>query len=97
MEIKNLSQFLREADKLKLTMVRHDWYPSGILIGLERTVKKVQTKAIQFMPHKEGSEVSWLHFDNGAAGVRFCNDKFIVDLEGSGSFEKVMVYMIEEK
>lgn len=31
-----------------ITMTRHDWYPTGKLIGLERKVIAKQTNAVQF-------------------------------------------------
>lgn len=39
-----------------LTMVRHDWFPNGALIGKPRKIIKKQSNAIQF----EGG--SWLNF-----------------------------------
>jgi hypothetical protein len=56
----------------ELTMIRHDWYPQGKLIGVKRKIIKRQSNGIQF----EGG--SWWHFppasdvapqDNGFAVV----------------------------
>ena len=44
-----------------VTMIRHDHYPNGGLIGLERKVIKRQSNAVQF----EGG--SWLRLDKPAA------------------------------
>ena len=89
---KNLSQFIRNAKDMKLRMVSHSWYPNGELIGLERKVKTVQSKAIQFEPHKESSNGSWLRFDNGVKAVRFEESYITIDLDGLGEFKNTMVY-----
>jgi hypothetical protein len=43
-----------------LTMIRHDWYPQGKLIGVTRDIVKRQSNAIQL----EGG--SWLYLDKPA-------------------------------
>lgn len=83
---KNLAQFIKMAKGLQLTMIKHDWFPTGKLINVARKVTAVQSKAIQF----EGG--SWLRFDGGAKAVKFQGDKMTVDLNGDGTFDKVMVY-----
>jgi len=59
---------------------------SGPLLGLTRAVKRVQTISIQFEPHKEGSDGSWLEWPK-ASGVRIDGpDEFTLVQEG-GVFE----------
>jgi hypothetical protein len=43
-----------------LTMIRHDWYPQGKLMGVTRDIVKRQSNAIQL----EGG--SWLYLDKPA-------------------------------
>jgi hypothetical protein len=43
-----------------LTMIRHDWYPQGKLIGVTRDIVKRQSNAIQL----DGG--SWLYLDKPA-------------------------------
>jgi len=60
-----------------LTMIRHDWYPQGKLMGITRDIIKRQSNAIQL----EGG--SWLYLDKKAADYIPLNDyEFLVRLEG---------------
>jgi hypothetical protein len=69
----------------KIVMVRHDWYPTGKLMGVERAVIHTQTNGVQF----EGG--SWLYF-KAAKEYRDTEGGFEVCLDGSGTFAKVMGY-----
>ena len=69
----------------KVVMVRHDWYPAGKLMGVERAVIRVQSNGVQF----EGG--SWLYF-KAAKEYRDTTNGFQVCLDGSGTFDKVMEY-----
>jgi hypothetical protein len=71
-----------------VVMVRHDWYPAGKLMGVERAVIHEQTNGVQF------AGGSWLYFDKGAKTYRETANGFQVCLEGSGKFDKVMEYQI---
>jgi hypothetical protein len=54
----------------------------GPLVGLQRKIKTVQTNAIQFEPHKPGSDGSWLQWPK-ASQVRITGpDTFVVAGEG---------------
>jgi hypothetical protein len=65
-----------------ITMVRHDWYPDGKLIGLERKVIKKQSNAVQF----EGG--SWLRLDKKACDyIPSGENSFLVRLEGENFME----------
>ena len=65
-----------------ITMVRHDWYPQGKLIGLERKVIAKQSNAVQF----EGG--SWLRLDKKAADyIPTGENSFLVRLEGENFME----------
>jgi hypothetical protein len=68
-----------------LTMIRHDWYPQGKLIGVTRDVIKKQTNAVQL----EGG--SWLRLDKTAADyIPTSEQTFLVRLDG----DKFMEYRI---
>jgi hypothetical protein len=68
-----------------ITMTRHDWYPQGKLIGLERKVIKRQSNAVQF----DGG--SWLRLDRPAADyIPTSENTFLVRLDG----DKFMEYSI---
>jgi hypothetical protein len=68
-----------------LTMIRHDWYPQGKLIGVTRDIVKRQTNAIQL----EGG--SWLYLDKKAADYIPTSDhSFLVRLDQ----DKFMEYRI---
>jgi hypothetical protein len=71
---------------VKVVMVRHDWYPTGKLMNVERAVIRVQSNAVQF----EGG--SWLYFDRKASEYRQTADGFEVCLDANGTFDKVMGY-----
>lgn len=59
----------------KVKMIKHDWFPSGGLIGVERAIIRRQGNAAQF----EGG--SWLHFPS-AKEISFKGDnKFSVILD----------------
>ena len=65
-----------------ITMTRHDWYPQGKLIGLERKVIAKQTNAVQF----EGG--SWLRLDKKAGDyIPTSENSFLVRLEGENFME----------
>ena len=74
----------------KVVMVRHDWYPTGKLMGVERAVIHVQTNGVQF------AGGSWLYFDKGAKTYRTTATGFQVCLDGSGTFDKVMEYHVSD-
>lgn len=75
-----------------VTMVKHDWMPNGELINLPRKIKTVQSNGVQFEPHKEGKQGSWLTWHK-ASEYRFLNENtFEVALEPD--FSKVMQYVI---
>lgn len=78
-----------------VTMVKHDWFPNGgELIGLPRKIKIVQSNGIQFEPHKEGKQGSWLNWHK-ASEYRFIDDNtFEVALEPD--FSKAMTYKIND-
>lgn len=69
-----------------ITMLRHDWYPQGKLMGVERKVITRKTNAVQF----EGG--SWLRLD-GKAGdyIPTSENTFLVRLDG----DKFMEYQIK--
>lgn len=68
-----------------LTMIRHDWYPQGKLIGVTRDIVKRQSNAIQL----EGG--SWLYLDKRAADYIPTSDhSFLVRLDQ----DKFMEYRI---
>jgi hypothetical protein len=66
---------------VSVTMIRHDNYPNGHLIGLDREIVRRQSNAVQF------SGGSWLRLDKPAADyiptsentflVRLVDDKFM--------------------
>ena len=59
-----------------LTMIRHDWYPAGKLLNVERKIIKRQSNGIQF----EGG--SWLFFDGKASDYIGTNENtFLVKLD----------------
>ena len=65
-----------------ITMTRHDWYPQGKLIGLERKVIAKQTNAVQL----EGG--SWLRLDKKASDyIPTSENTFLVRLEGDAFME----------
>ena len=86
---KNLNQLMKVAKNFTFTMLQNDWAPNGKLINWERTVVAVSTRSINF------SGGSHLHFDQGAAGVKFEEDKLIVDLTGDNSFKEKMTYQLK--
>lgn len=60
-----------------VTMIRHDWYPEGKIMGVERKVIARQTNAVQF----EGG--SWLRLDKKAGDyIPTSESTFLVRLEG---------------
>jgi hypothetical protein len=68
-----------------LTMIRHDWYPQGKLMGISRDIVKRQSNAIQL----EGG--SWLYLDKRAADYIPTSDhSFLVRLDQ----DKFMEYRI---
>ena len=71
----------------KVIMVRHDWYPTGKLMGVERAVIHVQSNGVQF------AGGSWLYF-KAAKEYRATASGFQVCLDGSGTFDKVMEYQL---
>ena len=87
--ITNLSQLKQHAQKYVFTMIRHDWYPDGKLIGIPRKVEKLQTNSMKF----EGG--SWLDF-RAAKNYKFEGDKITVSLNDDGSFTEVMEYQLTE-
>lgn len=54
----------------------------GPLVGLPRKVKLVQTNAIQFEPHKEGSDGSWLYWPKAKDVTIESADSFVIAGEG---------------
>lgn len=66
-----------------LTMVSHDWFPNGPLIGIPRKIKTVQTNGIQFEPHQEGKQGSWLYWGK-ASEYTITEDCFTVWLGAAG-------------
>jgi len=65
-----------------ITMIRHDWYPQGHLIGLDRKVIARQTNAVKF----EGG--SWLRLDKKAGDyIPTSENTFLVRLEGENYME----------
>lgn len=70
-----------------VTMVRHDWYPQGKLMGVPRKVIKKQSNGVQF----EGG--SWLHWPP-ASDIAVCEEGFAIVLNiEQGAF---MEYVISE-
>jgi hypothetical protein len=68
-----------------LTMIRHDWYPQGKLMGVTRDIVKRQSNAIQL----EGG--SWLYLDKPAWEYVPLNEhEFLVRLDD----DKYMGYRI---
>jgi hypothetical protein len=68
-----------------VTMIRHDWFPTGKLIGLERKVIKRQSNAVQF----DGG--SWLRLDKPASDyIPTSENTFLARLDG----DKFMEYKI---
>lgn len=65
-----------------ITMIRHDWYPNGPIMNVERKVIKRQSNAVQF----EGG--SWLRLDKKAADyIPTGENSFLVRLEGENFME----------
>lgn len=65
-----------------ITMIRHDWFPQGKLIGLDRKVIHKQTNAVQF----EGG--SWLRLDKKASDyIPTSENTFLVRLENDNFME----------
>jgi hypothetical protein len=68
-----------------LTMIRHDWYPQGKLMGVTRDIVKRQSNAIQL----EGG--SWLYLDKPAKEyIPTSENTFLVVLDQ----DKFMEYRI---
>ena len=68
-----------------LTMIRHDWYPQGKLMGIAREIVKRQSNAIQL----EGG--SWLYLDKPAKEyIPTSENTFLVVLDQ----DKFMEYRI---
>jgi len=75
-----------------VTLIRHDWYPQGNLIGKQRKIKTVQTNAVQFEPSESGKEGSWLHWPKAAEVSCIPPDIFQIAL--TPDFSKLMQYQI---
>ena len=78
--MKTLSDLKRTVKQgSKLTMTRHDWYPSGALVGIERTVSKTQGNAI-VLRHPDIGQESWLYMDSAKHFIFDGSDSFSVIL-----------------
>lgn len=93
--MKNLSELKRTVvPGSKLVMTRHDWFPNGQLIGVERSVSRVQGNAIVFL-HPETQKESWLYLDSAKNFIFDGTDTFSVilnpDAEG---YKPLMTYKL---
>jgi len=65
-----------------VTMVRHDWYPNGHVMNVQRKVIARKTNAVQF----EGG--SWLRLDKKASDyIPSGENSFLVRLDGENFME----------
>ena len=79
---------------VKVIVTRHDWYPTGGVIGVLRKVSTVQTNAVAFQ-RLDTDAHSWLFFNDGAKGFIFDGtDSFSVVLDKSKNPPPVMTYKI---
>jgi hypothetical protein len=62
-----------------LTMLEHSSPLAGGLVGIPRKIKTVQSNAIQFEPHVEGKQGSWLQYPKASAVTILDNDSFKID------------------
>lgn len=87
--VKNLAEFKRwlTTPGATVTMIRHDWYPTGKLMNVPRTVLTLQTNGVQFFGG------SWLYF-RSAKEYRFSDGFVDVDLTGDNSFGQIMRYKL---
>jgi hypothetical protein len=70
----------RLVECVTLTMVRHDWYPKGKLMGVPRVITKVQCNAIA-MAAEGADSPSWLYWPK-AGDIRITgDDEFLVKLD----------------
>lgn len=83
MTMKTFSDIKRKlVEGNSITMTRHDWYPQGKLMGVERKVIAKQTNAVQF----EGG--SWLRLDKKAGDyIPSGENSFLVRLDGENFME----------
>ena len=78
---------------MKLVMTRHDWYPSGNLIGVEREVSKRQGNAIVFR-HPDTDKESWLYLDTAKGFIFDGTDTFSVKLDIDAEVSPLMTYKL---
>ena len=79
---------------VKVVMTRHDWFPTGGVVGVIREVSKVQGNAIAFRRLDTDTQ-SWLHFDGGASSFIFDGtDSFSVKLNPEVNPPALMTYKI---
>ena len=93
-------QFLSELKKFlavngaAVTMLKNDNFHPDFNMGLlkiTRRVDKLQTNGVRFVGG------SWLYFDRGPAAYNFRfygNDRFSVDLNSDGKFERTIEYFL---
>ena len=83
----------------KLTMVRHDWYPNGKFMNVERTVIKAQGNAIAMAVDVEDENGSWLYWPKASEVKITGPDTFLIELttqREAGVKAKYMGYVIAE-
>lgn len=73
-----------------LTMVSHDWYPTGKLIGVSRKIIKVQTNAIA-LASDTSEHGSWLQWPK-ASSMSFHPNGFSVSLDDTTDAKMVYSY-----
>lgn len=93
--MKTLSELKRTLSVgMTLTMTRNDWSKNrpNPLLGIPRKIKAKQTNGIQFEPHTEGKQGSWLYFDSADRFIPISQSEFGIKLDDDGN---IMTYKID--